>query len=211
MTVVLSAKIPTDLTAEEAVRKALSLFSAEDNRKYFDNLKSGKSTDGIRESFFALTILAQAAEMLPRRVDASKLIIKKTDSGKPYFEGENIYFSITHSKDCIACAVSDSEEVGIDMECTDISEEKAKKLANRFFCESEVLDVNKNPEKFKKLWCQQEAATKYLGTDLSSYLKEQKSGNNKEEYFFQTLIWERNPIILCSKRKISTILFKINQ
>ena len=41
--------------------------------------------------------------------------IARTEKGKPYFSGEKLHFSITHTKTCAFCALSD-RPVGIDAE-----------------------------------------------------------------------------------------------
>ena len=41
--------------------------------------------------------------------------IARTEKGKPYFPGEKLHFSITHTKTCAFCALSD-RPVGIDAE-----------------------------------------------------------------------------------------------
>ena len=41
--------------------------------------------------------------------------IARTEKGKPYFSGEKLHFSITHTKTCAFCALSD-HPVGIDAE-----------------------------------------------------------------------------------------------
>lgn len=41
--------------------------------------------------------------------------IARTEKGKPYFSGEKLHFSITHTKTCAFCALSDCP-VGIDAE-----------------------------------------------------------------------------------------------
>lgn len=55
--------------------------------------------------------------------------IKRTENGKPYTEG-NVFFSLSHTEDFIACAVSDSE-IGIDAERMR-SVEKRERIAKKF-------------------------------------------------------------------------------
>ena len=210
MVAVLCSNLPDKFTADEAVKDALSLFRAEANRDYFETLKKNKNSDSIKESFFAINLLAEAIDMLPCRCDKDSLVLKKTDSGKPYFVCSDIRFSISHSKGRVAVAVSDSEDIGIDIECAEISSEKAKNLAKRFFSETEALAVDNNPEIFKQLWCEKEAETKLWGGELSTYLKSLKDENNKDQIIFQRFFWNKHPVILCSKQNFSTIVFKIH-
>ena len=174
MIALLCASIPQSLTADEAVKEALSLFSSRENTEYFSNLKGEKNDNGIKESFFAVITLAKALKMLPLSINTQSVIFGKTDAGKPYFKNSQVCFSISHSKDRVVCAVSDVEKLGVDTECAEISDEKAKKLANRYFSKDEADTVEKHPHLFKEMWCEKEAITKFFGKELSILLKEMR-------------------------------------
>lgn len=90
--------------------------------------------------------------------------IKIKGNGKPYFEGTDIYFSISHSKNTAAVAVSLSE-VGIDIERLDKSRDYLN-LAERYFTEEEYEIIKENSdikEAFIKYWTAKEAYIKYTG------------------------------------------------
>ena len=77
--------------------------------------------------------------------------------GKPYLKNANIYFNYSHSKNYIACAVS-NYEVGIDIEETNrvISKQIAKKYLN---------DEMDNQKKIEN-WVKKEAYSKLKGLGL---------------------------------------------
>ena len=78
-------------------------------------------------------------------------------NGKPYFKNSNIYFNYSHSKNYIACAVS-NYEVGIDIEESNrvINDKIAKKF----------LDEENNYKKRIEKWVKKEAYSKLKGKGL---------------------------------------------
>lgn len=104
--------------------------------------------------------------------------VSRTDFGKPYVEKENIYFSISHSRNVWLCAFS-TIEIGIDLEF--FADKDFEKIANRFFSENErqylkenKLCVDKNcddcgldyKKSFFDIWVRKEAAAKLSGSGL---------------------------------------------
>lgn len=85
-------------------------------------------------------------------------------NGKPYLKGRNdLYFSISHSKRYVVCAVAECE-VGIDIE--PVSPIRPAVL-RRCFTEMEQEWIGDNPERFARLWTMKEAYMKMTGTGLS--------------------------------------------
>ncbi len=97
------------------------------------------------------------------------------EKGKPYLEGNEFYFSISHSGEFVACAVS-RRPVGIDIEkkrtvnlplikrvCTE--EELSFVLSDSKSTDSSVC------ERFLRIWCLKEAFLKYTGDGLGAGLK----------------------------------------
>ena len=84
---------------------------------------------------------------------------------KPYFQNvKDIQFSISHSGDWWACAIS-RETVGLDIQ----QEQKcrADRLARRFFHPLEVTWLEKNGyAHFCKVWAYKESYVKYTGVGL---------------------------------------------
>ena len=132
MTRVLFARIPEGMSARalsDFVRKS---FPHKENKGYFDSLENRKNRDGVKESFAALALLRELLSM--RGIETDRLVFRRSESGKPYFEDTNLHFSLSHSKGYVAAALSDTTEVGIDIECADVPRERAEKMIKRFFC-----------------------------------------------------------------------------
>lgn len=103
-----------------------------------------------------------------------KVIIHKTDAGKPYLACHSAFISITHKDQEVVVAVSD-HSVGIDIESLDLRVNPLK-LAKRFFCESEYnylrsLNVEQCMHAFIHFWTGKEAVTKLMGLGVPSSLK----------------------------------------
>lgn len=115
-------------------------------------------------------------ELLLARNMGGNFEIKRTPRGKPYIEGNPLYFSITHSKSFAAIAVSECP-VGVDMEL--FGDRKFESVLSRF-SERERVEINGNPLLFLKNWVSKEAYIKMTGGTLARDLK-------RLEYFEETL------------------------
>lgn len=101
--------------------------------------------------------------------DVKDFTILKAENGKPYLEGNNLYFNLSHCLKRVICTVSDSE-VGCDVQDIRPMNEKVTK---RFFAcdECEALSAtDKKDEHFTKLWTLKEAILKYKGEGISGGL-----------------------------------------
>ena len=99
------------------------------------------------------------------------------ESGKPILE--NVYFSISHTKDLVMCAVTELGEIGIDIE-------KVKPVElddfESFFTTDEWDDINNHSEpllRFYWYWTRKESIIKALGVTLS-YLHQIKIDATKD-------------------------------
>ena len=95
--------------------------------------------------------------------------IAHTQRGKPYFVNEDIYFSVTHTKHHVFCAISDTP-VGIDAEETDRQVNPA--LAQKVLSDGEYkqyLAAEDKNRAFLTLWVLKEAAAKCTGEGLQGY------------------------------------------
>lgn len=97
--------------------------------------------------------------------------IEKTVEGKPFFLfNENLHFSISHTKEFIAIAIS-GKPVGIDIEKT---RKYNKAVVNRFFHpkEIELMEETKDEDQqdiiFTKIWTIKEAYVKCTGTGIAN-------------------------------------------
>ena len=215
MTVVLCSAVPQGMSAHDAERELKKRFPANENESYFAGIINSKNEEGIKESLYALLILSQAIDTLTCRADRARLIFKRSSEGKPHFEGTDIYFNISHSKGYVACAVSDSGDVGIDIEASEIQKDKALKLADRYFSRSDIKKIKEYPESFARVWSEKEAQAKFLGVGLADFLKNERENCQNGEKRGQDrkialhrFSYGSIPISLCTKRDFSTIIFK---
>lgn len=93
--------------------------------------------------------------------------IKYTKNGKPYIEGNPLYFSLSHSGSQAVIAICDSP-VGIDCE---IFKERAFSAVLSRFTQREIEDISGSTEKFIKNWVAKEAYIKLVGGTLAHDLK----------------------------------------
>lgn len=122
----------------------------------------------------------------------SKITLSKY--GKPYLYDNSLYFNISHSEDTVACIISETNIVGIDIEYQrtinynslniyTTKEEKRMQLAiNPIHC-------------FYRIWTLKEAITKCLGYGLYMNFKDVETTNN--------------PIFI-NKKKLYTNSFMLN-
>ena len=92
--------------------------------------------------------------------------------GKPFFEGINFYFNISHSGDYVVCAFCASESVGVDIEeMKEVNFEDFDSILT--IEEKRYIYLSKNKkELFYNIWCAKEAALKADGRGLSIPLNE---------------------------------------
>lgn len=85
--------------------------------------------------------------------------IKYGVCGKPYIEGNPVFFSIAHSGDSGVVLISD-RQCGVDLEV--LKERKIDALYNRLTAR-EKADIQGKSEPFLKNWVAKESYIKYLG------------------------------------------------
>ena len=140
-----------------------------------------------------------AADMLCRQMIAEKcgispesIVFARNENGKPYVLNANVFFSISHSGDTVACAVSE-KEIGIDVEK---NKNIRLKVAEKFANESEMRYIGEDINRFFEIWTLKEAFFKCKGTGLGSDIKsvcfEISNGNiscseNGYDLFFEKL------------------------
>ena len=89
--------------------------------------------------------------------------------GKPYFLGNPVYFSISHTKKRVFCVLSD-RPVGLDAE--ELTREVNPKLAEKVLSPAEYAQYAKAQDKNRALltfWVLKEAAAKCTGRGLQGY------------------------------------------
>ena len=86
--------------------------------------------------------------------------------GKPYFEGSNLHFSISHTKKHAFCALSEGP-VGIDAEEEDRN--IALRLAPKILSPEEAERFDGSREMLLRFWVLKEASVKLTGLGLQGY------------------------------------------
>ena len=92
--------------------------------------------------------------------------IRRTSLGKPYFPGENLHFSISHTKKTVFCVLSD-KPVGIDAE--ELDRDISLSLAEKILSSDEMVQFRNATDKRRALltfWVLKEAAGKCTGEGL---------------------------------------------
>jgi 4'-phosphopantetheinyl transferase len=134
-------------------------FVSPDLRRRF-----GAARAGLR------TLLGRHLDLDPRR-----LAFATNEFGKPRLAGDGqVHFNLSHCEERAVLAISDTAEVGIDLECERPIEHVD--LAKRYFHPNEVTAIAASPDEaeqrraFFLVWTLKEAVVKALGTGLSTPL-----------------------------------------
>ena len=131
-------------------------------KSYVDAILARKSTSSVKESLSSLLLLQKTLSLAG--IDTRGLKIQRKENGRPCFEGhETLDFSISHSENAVAVALSTNGKVGVDVERVGAIKD-TKRLAARFFSESENKRLEKS-EKYEneciEIWTRKEAYIKY--------------------------------------------------
>lgn len=124
-------------------------------------------------------------KMLKKYFNITEPVIKRTENGKPYIDAENVFFSISHTKNRVYCAVSD-KNIGIDAEyITERDDKKIRSFAKRFFVENEIKELEKDDfsvTSFLSVWTKKEACLKLCGVTLAQIAKIDSTASNVHTY-----------------------------
>ncbi len=124
--------------------------------------------------------LRRKAEILIERKLGKAFEIKRTDRGKPYIDGNPLYFSLAHSLDHAVIALCD-KPIGIDIEYYD-EDGRLKNYTDILsgFSEREKQWINGTFAFFFLNWIDKQAYVKMVGGTLAEYGK-------RLEYYDYTL------------------------
>jgi 4'-phosphopantetheinyl transferase len=127
-----------------------------------------------REFLMAHGLIRAALSRAMPTVDPSKWLINPDKDGRPYVAGPigvgRLHFSLSHTKGCIACAVSPNEAVGIDVEeCS--PRDGLMEIAEKNFSADEIatlraLEPQEQSKRFFEYWTIKEAYIKARGKGL---------------------------------------------
>ena len=121
--------------------------------------------------------LSVAAGMLARRgiaqyfgISPKEVAFRCSKTGKPYADGLDIHYSLSHSGTMAVCAISD-RPVGIDIEKV---RNVNMRVAQKMFTPKEQYyifsDKKKIQRRFFEIWTKKEAYVKKMGTGISDFL-----------------------------------------
>ena len=212
MILLTSSRMPDGLSKSILADTVSLLFPHPDNKDYIENIRERKNDRAAYESLFALALLYEQLLSLPCRIDTSNLIFERSELGKPYFKDSRVKFNISHSKGYIAVASSIDEEIGVDIEASELPYDRALKMAERYFSISEIKEVKNHPESFARIWSRKEAKAKFSGESVGNILsaeQNQEISNEISEIYAHSFSIGKIPITLCTKREFSTIIFTI--
>lgn len=201
------ARVPKHTSLPALTEKLRQAFVSGENEEYFREILQSENEDSVRERVTALLSLAFLLEELGVSKESRQaLILKRADCGKPYFECSDISFSLSHSRGCVAAVVSDEGEVGIDIECSSVSDARAERISSRFFPKA-ISSAPINTNEFLREWTRCEAAAKLRGLPLAEYLKCKREGSPQGDegirYFEYTAYG--HPVTVCTYSTASEI------
>ena len=132
--------------------------------------------------------------------------IKLNEYGKPYVE-DGTYFSLSHSGDYVALAVSDRYEVGCDIE--NLRDCEFSRMGKIVFTDNELSELESSGnkrEKFFEFWTKKEAFIKCIGEGFHYSPKSlDLSGgkpyviHNNIKHFFKEYMLTGYKIMICSQ------------
>ena len=190
-----------DSSLSSLLCEAKERFPHPDCAEYIDALAEKSNRDSARESLAALVLLGRAAEWMGMETD--ELVLLRSQNGKPFFRGGEAEFSLTHSKGYVAAALSDEGEVGIDLEASEYDTDKARRLAERYFCDREKEAFLRTLKDFLRIWTKKEACVKLLGITLS----EQISRGDAEDVAYRYFEIDGHPLTLCTYYSAENVTF----
>ncbi len=160
--------------------KAISDFLNEEYKEYYEMMDDTRKSAILRLRFDGDKKRSILGEALVRKAISKKcnmaerdILFRREDYGKPFCLNADIHFSVSHSKEMVACAISQNR-IGIDIE-------KMRKLETRIArisCTEKDLEYvfgfNGIPKEFDKdsllrffrLWTAKEAYFKFQGTGI---------------------------------------------
>lgn len=124
------------------------------------------------------------------KINLDNLNIKADKNGKPFVENVPIYFSISHSKNYVAAAISD-KQIGLDIQS---KSEYNSQIAKRYFSKTDNYKLEKAKQKdlmFTRFWTKFESSLKLFGsiakfksnTKKLKHKFKQYKDNNNNKYF----------------------------
>ncbi len=104
------------------------------------------------------------------KVEPVALEFEVSEYGKPFLKHSSLFFNISHSNDCLLIAISDCDQIGVDVELVK-SRANLLGLAKRCFSVVELgfwlnLSADDQVQAFYRLWVRKEAFVKAVGRGI---------------------------------------------
>lgn len=197
------AKIPQTFDINCCANAVKTAFATDLTNIYVDNVTSRKSDKSRKESLSALLLLLHGLEAVG--ADPFGISIARSDNGKPYFKcGCDLHFSISHDRDLVAVALSE-QNVGIDVQ-SNHNFENCKKIAERFFTDREISDIQNGNSDFFDVWTKKEAFCKLSDAPLSSIVGSELPQN----IFFYTSKTENLTLSLATHTPTNVLVYNLD-
>lgn len=151
----------------------------------------GIAPETTRGKGFGITLVS-LEELLDLLQEPVELSYRYGENGKPYLQGNPLYFNLSHSGEYVLCALS-GEEIGADIQKHQASPKEA--LVKRFFSEQEqemfanCKTCPESEEMFYRLWTRKEAYAKLTGQGLAAIVSGDVYGP-EELHSREELQWE---------------------
>ena len=159
----------TDALDAAAITAATSVLSEEERAQY----RRFRVARDARDYAAAHALLRHALSATGGHPPA-QWRFDKTAAGKPLLIGnsaDRASFSLSHTRDMVACAVASGAAIGVDVECVDRTVDP-EAIAARFFAPAETaqimtLEGEARRNRFFDLWTLKEALVKALGLGMA--------------------------------------------
>lgn len=152
----------------------ISDMTENDYNEYFTFLSEERKSAVLRMRSENDRKRSVLGEMLARRGIAKRLGIcereiafKRSEKGKPFCTDASVCFSISHSKNAVACVI-DSDPIGLDIEKMRDIDLRITRIACTDSDKEYILGSEDENLRFFKVWTAKEAYFKYLGTGIES-------------------------------------------
>ena len=173
----------------------------ENVKEYAALLPDARQEKIARYRFDSDKLLSLAAGLLIRSAVGDRPI-SLNEHGKPYVEGFEKNFSVSHSGMCAAIAVDD-QEVGLDVE--QLAGEDRLKIVNRFYHPEEreyVMGAEDRLRAFTRIWTRKEAYVKQIGTGIADDLTAFSTVSGELKERIASFDLDGYALSVCSERAI---------
>lgn len=182
--------------SEENHKSLLQRYLCRFSNQYQTKIRSYIRWQDTQLSLLGRILLYKGIEDI-KSLDYNDIEIRYTKFNKPYFKNNIMNFNISHSGEIVVCVLSDSYEVGIDIEIvTDINVDDFKTQMTKREWERICISANKK-EAFFDYWTQKEAVMKAHGHGLSIPLNsfeimDNSTQINEEKFYLKEIQIDQN-------------------